>query len=531
MKIHFIKEYLLNAALKKSGLTEINAPYADAKFLANRMAEHLGEAGRVSDRTLVRCFEDKEKWTDTWGYLAAYVLEKGDDFQQLKPTDKSGRNFLLRTFLEEYKTAIEKEMETEQHALDKAEVERSSLLSDNTETTNPWSRRNLLKKGLYTGVGTVFGISLLSGYQFMTKKAAIPPLNMLVNTHPGNELFWKYVKKWAALLKENSDGRINIAPRNLEPEEKERKEGLLQRLILGEDFNQRSFDLYCSVNYHDESDNSSLNFYGSIPFGMTSQEFNAWYLHEGEQLLNAYKGAYKIYLFGNSGQQMGGWFLKSVDSAADLENMTIRMHGLGANVLQRSANNLTVFRTFHDADGFVQKIKSERGNPAQYAIEYMNAHTDEVLGYSQLLSKLTKAGLPHENLYLYEKGWHERGTIWTIKMNRNIYDLFKGNKALLNIFEYTTQEIHHQITQAFEKSGREAMRKLKLQQDSLPFQIKKFNRILGNHFLQKTRQVLKEKYSGHKIYHSYADFHKNWSSIDLQEGRIMDNHVWEELFQ
>ena len=80
MKIHFIKEYLLNAALAKAGLKEINAPYADAKFLANRMAEHLGEAGRVSDRTLVRCFEDKEKWTDTWGYLAAYVLEKGEDF-------------------------------------------------------------------------------------------------------------------------------------------------------------------------------------------------------------------------------------------------------------------------------------------------------------------------------------------------------------------------------------------------------------------------------------------------------------------
>ena len=531
MKIHFIKEYLLNAALKKAGLTEINAPYADAKFLANRMTEHLGESGRVSDRTLVRCFEDKEKWTDTWGYLAAYVLEKGDDFQNLKPTDKEGRNFLLRTYLGEYRTALEKEMQAQEKLTLRTKNGLSSTSSDNSNLPNPWSRRELLKKGLYTGIGTIAGISLFSGYQLMTKKAALPPLNMLVNTHPGNELFWQYITKWATLLKENSGGRINILPRGLEAEEKERKDSLLQRLILGEDFSQRSFDLYASVNYHDESDNSILNFYGSIPFGMTSQEFNAWYLHKGEQLLHDHKGAYKVYLFGNSGEQMGGWFLKPINQLADLENMTIRMHGLGANVLRRSANNLIVFRTFYDADGLVQKIKSEQGNPAQYAIEYMNAHTDQLLGYPQLLDKLTKAGLPHQDLYLYEKGWHERGTIWTIKMNRNIHNLFQGDKELLHIFEYTTKEIHHQITQAFENSGRTSLRNLKLQQANLPYQIKKFNRTLGNHFLQKTKQVLNEKYNGHKIYQSYCDFHKNWSGVDLKNGQILDEHVWEELFE
>jgi len=532
MKIHFIKEYLLNAALEKAGLTEVNAPYADAKFLANRMAEHLGESGRVSDRTLVRCFEDKEKWTDTWGYLAAFVLDKGEDFQGLKPTDKEGRNFLLRTYLKEYRTELEKEIQAQaQLKLQVAQNGLSATSAENSSLPNPWSRRELLKKGLYTGIGAMAGISLFSGYQFMTKKAALPPLNMLVNTHPGNELFWQCIKKWTDLLKENSDGRIQVLPRVLETEEKERKESLLQRLILGEDFSQRSFDLYCSVNYHDESDNSSLNFYGSIPFGMTSQEFNAWFLYEGKPLLTAYKGAYKIYLFGNSGQQMGGWFLKSVDAVADLENMTIRMHGLGASVLQRSANNLTVFRTFHDADSFVQKIKTEQGNPAQYAIEYMNAHTDEGLAYPELLDKLAAANLPHQALYLYEKGWHERGSVWTIKMNQKIYELLKDNKELLNIFEYTTQGIQHEITQIFEKSGREALRNLKLQKDTLPFQIKKFNRTLGNHFLQKTKQVLNEKYNGNKIYQSYCDFHKNWSGIDLQNGQILDEHVWEELFQ
>lgn len=374
-------------------------------------------------------------------------------------------------------------------------------------------------------------MAAVSSFQHFTKSATLPSLNMLVNTHPGNELYWKYISKWAALLKANSNGQIDIRPRALNQEEKERKESLLEQLILGKDFQEESFDLYCSVNYHDESDNSSLNFYGSIPFGMTSQEFDAWYSLEGKQLLNDYKDAYKVYLLGNSGEQMGGWFLKPVNRLEDLENRMIRIHGLGATVLQRAANNVNVFRTFLDAKGFVKKIKSENGKPAQYAIEYMNAHSDQLLEYPKLLDILAQEGYAHETLVLYEKGWHERGTAWTIKLNRSIYELLQSNKELLNIFEYTTQEIHHQITQSYEKASREAMRQWKQKKGSLPFQIKKFNRQLGQQLLQKTTQVLNEKYNGNKIYQSYSSFHKNWSGIDLQNGQILDELVWKELFE
>ena len=200
---------------------------------------------------------------------------------------------------------------------------------------------------------------------------------------------------------------------------------------MGKDFEEQAFDLYCSVNYHDEPDNSSLNFYGSVPFGMTSQEFDAWYLHEGKQLLHEYKDVNKTYLFGNSGEQMGGWFFKPIEEVSDLDNMAIRIHGLGANVLQRAARRVKVFRTFLDAEGFVQKIKSDGGQPAQYAIEYMNAHSDQLLGYPNLVEILSQQGYPDHQLFLYEKGWHERGSLWTIKMNRGIYELLKENKDLL----------------------------------------------------------------------------------------------------
>ena len=340
-------------------------------------------------------------------------------------------------------------------------------------------RREFLKNGVYAGLGALAGVGLFSTYHYGMKNAALPPLNLLVNTHPGLDLFWDCIQKWAVLLKENSNGRIIVHPRRLNEEEKGRKERLLQRLILGKDFEEQAFDLYCSVNYHDEPDNSSLNFYGSVPFGMTSQEFDAWYLHEGKQLLDEYKDVYKTYLFGNSGEQMGGWFFKPIEEVSDLDNMAIRIHGLGANVLQRAARRVKVFRTFLDAEGFVQKIKSDGGQPTQYAIEYMNAHSDQLLGYPNLLEILSQQGYPDHQLFLYEKGWHERGSLWTIKMNRGIYELLKENKDLLTIFEYTTQEMHNQITQKFENASRVALSQWKQQADQLPFQIKKFPRRIG----------------------------------------------------
>ena len=183
MQSHFIKEYLLKAALEKAGIKSITAPYADARFLANKIAENLGEAGRVSDRTLVRCFEDKEKWTDTWGYLATFVLDKGETFQELQPTDKSGRQFLIRTCLEEYKASLETDLQKTTES-----VEEINDMDDKEVDIAP-PRRDFIKNALYVGVGAIAGTGLLSSYQHFFKNAAIPPLNMLIQSHPGNELF------------------------------------------------------------------------------------------------------------------------------------------------------------------------------------------------------------------------------------------------------------------------------------------------------------------------------------------------------
>ncbi len=79
--------------------------------------------------------------------------------------------------------------------------------------------------------------------------------------------------------------------------------------------------------------------FGSVPFGMTPDVFNAWLFHGGG--LELWREAYaphNIVPFpaGNTGPQMGGWFNREINSLADLEGLKMRIPGLGGEVLQRA---------------------------------------------------------------------------------------------------------------------------------------------------------------------------------------------------
>ena len=62
--------------------------------------------------------------------------------------------------------------------------------------------------------------------------------------------------------------------------------------------------------------NKSMPFFGGVPGGVTAQEHNAWINYAGGQ--NLWDEMYaqfglKPFMGGNSGTQMGGWFLKAMD--------------------------------------------------------------------------------------------------------------------------------------------------------------------------------------------------------------------------
>lgn len=79
--------------------------------------------------------------------------------------------------------------------------------------------------------------------------------------------------------------------------------------------------------------------FSSVPFGMLAGEHQAWMDHGGGLgLWREIYGAQGIVPFvaGNTGAQMGGWFRREINSAADLAGLKMRISGLGGEVIQRA---------------------------------------------------------------------------------------------------------------------------------------------------------------------------------------------------
>lgn len=81
----------------------------------------------------------------------------------------------------------------------------------------------------------------------------------------------------------------------------------------------------------------AINFISPIPFGITSQEQNAWLAYGGGQELadKLYaKLGVKFFPSGNTSVQAAGWYTKEVNSLADYKGLKIRAGGIGGKVLQ-----------------------------------------------------------------------------------------------------------------------------------------------------------------------------------------------------
>lgn len=77
----------------------------------------------------------------------------------------------------------------------------------------------------------------------------------------------------------------------------------------------------------------------SVPFGLTPDEYTAWYTQGGGYELH--KELYKPFgviplLGGNSDFQMGGWFNKEINDISDFKGLKIRIPGIGGEVLKRA---------------------------------------------------------------------------------------------------------------------------------------------------------------------------------------------------
>ena len=87
----------------------------------------------------------------------------------------------------------------------------------------------------------------------------------------------------------------------------------------------------------------AIEFVATCPFGMNAMEQNAWCyygggIEEADKIYNAL--GVKFLPMGNTGNQMGGWYRKEVNTVADLQGLKFRMPGLGGEILKTFGTNV-----------------------------------------------------------------------------------------------------------------------------------------------------------------------------------------------
>src|SRR6201988_1146022 len=152
--------------------------------------------------------------------------------------------------------------------------------------------------------------------------------------------------------------------------------------------------------------NPALIFDGSLPFGFTVRQHNAWYFQgDGKKLLDEVHDGMGIVAIpmGNTGGQSFGWFRKEIKSPADFQGVKMRVAGFGGRVLAKM--------------GVIpQQIAGGEIYPALEkgtidAAEWVGPYDDEKLGFHKVAKYMHIPGVlelcANTSLYVNKAKWAE----------------------------------------------------------------------------------------------------------------------------
>lgn len=157
---------------------------------------------------------------------------------------------------------------------------------------------------------------------------------------------------------------------------------------------------YIGAEYYWRGKHQAFAYFTAVPFGMVADEINAWIHHGGgQELWDEVSGQFGVkgLLCGNTGNQMGGWFRKEMNSPDDFKGLKMRIPGLGGDVLQKlGASTVTL------PGG---QIYENLISGAIDATEWVGPYND----YSMKFYEAAQ--------YYYTPGMHEPGAALALGMN------------------------------------------------------------------------------------------------------------------
>ena len=171
---------------------------------------------------------------------------------------------------------------------------------------------------------------------------------------------------------------------------------------------------------------AAAQFVSNFPFGLTAQEYNAWYHFGGGDALcdELYESAFgcKFLVCGNTGVQHPGWSRKEVNTLKDFEGLKMRIPGLGGEVMQR------IGATVVNLPG--SEVPTALASGSIDWAEWNNPYGEASMGFWR-----------HAKYY-YTPGWHEPGTVLELFINKKQWDgLAPDLKAIVEQCAFSTNVV------------------------------------------------------------------------------------------
>jgi TRAP-type mannitol/chloroaromatic compound transport system substrate-binding protein len=213
---------------------------------------------------------------------------------------------------------------------------------------------------------------------------------------PNFPILGETTKQLAETVDRMSDGRLTIT---IDSSNKHKSPfGILDMVKAGQ------YDMGHSASYYWKGKDPNALFFTTMPFGMTAPEQYAWFYYGGGlELMEEAYARHGVLSFpgGNTGNQMGGWFRKEINSVEDLQGLKIRIPGFAGEILAKLGA-----KPINIPSG---ELYTALERNTIDALEWVGPGLDFRMGF-------------HKIAPYYYTGWHEPASELQFLINRRSWD-------------------------------------------------------------------------------------------------------------
>ena len=307
---------------------------------------------------------------------------------------------------------------------------------------------------------------------------------------PNFPIFGDATKNMAAMVKKMSNGRLII---QIDSSNKHKS-----ALGIFDFVKQGQYQMGHSASYYWKGKDFNTMFFTTMPFGMTAPEQYAWFYYGGGmELMKEVYDKYGIMSFpgGNTGNQMGGWFRKEINTVEDLKGLKMRIPGFAGEVLAKLGAKPTNIPS--------GELYTALERNTIDALEWVGPSLDLRMGF-------------HKIAPFYYTGWHEPATELQFMVNEKAFKSLPED--LQNILTVAMKAAAYDMyAQSMHESG---VNLAKLQEDYPNVKIRSFPKAVMTEIQAANAQLLSEfankdpltKKILHSIY-DYQDQIRPWTNF------------------